>query len=383
MPAPPWHLITGEYPPAPGGVADYSRSVAWGLAATGDEVHVWAPVAPGRELTPDPGVTLHALRDGFGPGGLGHLAREFARHPSPRRVLLQYVPQAFGLKGMNLPFCAWLASLRRTEIWVMFHEVFVGWESVHNARRFALAVATQTMAALLLARADRVFVSTTSWETNLRSVAVRNPRATWLPIPSGLPAPIPHDAHQQVRTRLAGAGTVLVGHFGTYGPSIAPFLRRTALDLLNADPRLLLLLVGRGGECFARDLSQDPALAGRVVATGGLAGGDVAAHLAACKILIQPYGDGVSTRRTSLMAGLSIGVPIATNEGFLSEPFWRHSRAVELAPSPDGVAAAAAALLRDPVRASEVGERGRELYRARFSLERTIETLRHPAAEQP
>ena len=54
------------------------------------------------------------------------------REPSPRRVLLQYVPQAFGLRGMNMPFCMAIASLRETEVWVMFeggdpsHPVWMG-----------------------------------------------------------------------------------------------------------------------------------------------------------------------------------------------------------------------------------------------------------------
>src|SRR5205085_12603024 len=38
-----WHLITGEYPPQPGGVSDYTRWVASGLASAGDNVHVWCP----------------------------------------------------------------------------------------------------------------------------------------------------------------------------------------------------------------------------------------------------------------------------------------------------------------------------------------------------
>ena len=42
-----WHIITGEYPPAPGGVSDYTEAVAAGLAAAGDEVHVWCPAASG------------------------------------------------------------------------------------------------------------------------------------------------------------------------------------------------------------------------------------------------------------------------------------------------------------------------------------------------
>ena len=40
-----WNIITGEYPPQPGGVSDYTRLVAHGLADAGDEVCVYAPPA--------------------------------------------------------------------------------------------------------------------------------------------------------------------------------------------------------------------------------------------------------------------------------------------------------------------------------------------------
>ena len=41
----PWHILTGEYPPRPGGVSDYSAHLSGGLARAGAEVHVWAPAA--------------------------------------------------------------------------------------------------------------------------------------------------------------------------------------------------------------------------------------------------------------------------------------------------------------------------------------------------
>ncbi len=38
-----WHLLTGEYPPQPGGVSDHTWQVSEGLARAGCAVHVWAP----------------------------------------------------------------------------------------------------------------------------------------------------------------------------------------------------------------------------------------------------------------------------------------------------------------------------------------------------
>jgi hypothetical protein len=46
-----WHVITPEYPPMLGGVSDYTQSIAKGLAAQGDEVHVWCPAGGTLILT--------------------------------------------------------------------------------------------------------------------------------------------------------------------------------------------------------------------------------------------------------------------------------------------------------------------------------------------
>ena len=118
-----WRIITGEYPPQPGGVSDYTRLVACGLVAAGDDVEIFAPQCSGREAG-DPGVTIHRLPGHFGPRGIAALARALGRGDQAR-LLVQYVPHAFGLRAMNLPFCAWLyAHARRTGgADVMFHEV--------------------------------------------------------------------------------------------------------------------------------------------------------------------------------------------------------------------------------------------------------------------
>ena len=77
--------------------------------------------------------------------GLRWLDRELARK-RPDRILIQYVPHAFGLKAMNLPFAAWIAvrARRVAPIWVMFHEVafpFVRRPLKHNV----LAVVNRAM----------------------------------------------------------------------------------------------------------------------------------------------------------------------------------------------------------------------------------------------
>jgi len=102
----------------------------------------------------------------------------------------------------------------------------------------------------------------------------------------------------------------------------------------------------------------------------------VAVHLSACDLLVQPFPDGVTTRRTSLMAGLALGVPVVSNRGMLTESFWRDAEGIPLAASMDGLVAAAEVLARDPNLRRLIGERGAALYREHLSLERSIGVLR-------
>lgn len=374
-----WAVLTGEYPPDPGGVSDYSRLVARGLAAAGDEVRVYAPdTSPPAEVA-DPGVTVRRLPGRFGPRTLATLDRLLTARPRPDRVLVQYTPHAFGLKAMNLPFAVWVAARLRhvAPVWVMFHEVAFPF-SWRPAKYAVLGSVNRLMARLMVGAAERVFVSISAWGDLLKRLCPRSRPAEWLPVPCTLDTDPDPAAVHNVRTRFAPPGGVLVGHFGTFGNLIADLLRPALVELTCLIPGAAVVLVGRGGERFREQLlARHPDLAGRVAATGGLAPGLVAAHLRACDLLVQPFPDGVSSRRTSAMAGLANGVPVVTNLGFLSEPVWA---AVAAVPMPDPVALAhrAAALLAEPAARAELGRRGADLYRDTFALEHTLARLLTP-----
>ncbi|WP_394838049.1 glycosyltransferase family 4 protein [Pendulispora rubella] len=382
-----WHIVTGEYPPAPGGVADYTQSVARALAEAGDDVHVWAPPAR-APLARVPGITLHPLPDHFGPRSLVALSKglsEARRHAAPSqrtRVLLQYVPQAFGFRGMNVPFCAVLAS-QRQDLWVMFHEVLFRRQRGENLRLGVLAAATRLMAAALVYRADRMFVSIPAWNDVLKAHVPGTKPATWLPVPSNIscmPAP------ERVAARRASMSQdgqwELVGHFGTYGEPIASLVERVFTELFARHATCKVVLMGRNGPSFAAAWSaKRPEVKDRLIATGELSGEDMATHLAACDLAVQPYPDGISSRRGSVMASLALGIPVVSNEGMLSESIWRTEQSVGLgALDGDGpfppMVDLVCTLLNDRARASALGERGRGLYDRLFSLESTVRTLR-------
>jgi glycosyltransferase involved in cell wall biosynthesis len=374
-----WHIVTGEYPPQPGGVSDYTRLLARGLAAAGDEVHVWAPATAGS--TPaEGGVAIHRLPGHFGPRALAALDAGLKRFPPTSRLLVQYVPHAFGWKAMNLPFCLWLAQRRRERVWVMFHEVAFPVERSQPWKHKVLGWVTRWMASLVAGSAERIFISIPGWEPLLRKLSPACPSVTWLPVPSNLAATPSAEETARIRRELvADPAGLVVGHFSTFSHLQASLLAGVLPPVLQGDRRRIGLLLGRGGDRFARQLEREhPPLRSRLVAPGELDERTLVNYLASCDVLVQTYPDGASTRRTSLMAGLALGLPIVTTLGPLSEPLWQESGAVVLAPveSAEAITAATESLLADDQRRAQLAQRARAFYHERFGTDRLIQTLR-------
>ena len=359
-----FHFLTAEYPPAKGGVADYTRLLARALAERHGTVHVWAPRVNQPEVS-DSGVSVHRLA-GFDVRSLRELSERLEGFPGPRRLFLQYVPTGFGFRGMNVPLVRWLLS-RPEELWIQFHEVALGWKLWRKPHLHLVHAVELWMAAALARRAERIFISIEGWR---RRLGQEGGRAVWLPIPSNVPVSVQTADLQRARERL-GDGR-WVSHFGTYSPLIRADLSSALGEIARQRQDVRFLLLGRGAQEFARTLG----LGARLVAEEDLPPAEIAALLKASTLALQPFPDGISARRTSAMAALALGVPLVTTDGFLTDTIWREG-AVALAPvgRPLELARLCGAVLDDPSLRRTLGERGARLYHERFSLERTLETL--------
>ena len=389
-----WHLLTGEYPPSSGGVGDYTALLARALAEAGDSVDVWVgrpldlargrplDFARGRPVQPSTSgaVRVHALPDRF--GSLSRAALNEAWNAAPGIVLLQYVPNALGHRGMNISFCRWLLAQGQTgrDIRVMFHEPYFYFTTKRPWRNVA-AVAQRVMAALLARAATQLYYSSASWHAYLDPYGA-GADAIVLPIPSTIPAGArPADAGE-FRRRVA-PGARVVGHFGTFGDHVGDQLRTVLPALFDRDGNVRVILIGRGGDHFRRRLEREiPSAGDRVHATGEIDATAAAVAIAACDVMFQPYPDGVTTRRTSVMAGLACGVATISTSGSLTEPVWRDTRAVTLVPpgNADAAVTEIRRLLDDRQARNAQATRGLEAYRSHFAIDITVGRLRAAAA---
>jgi glycosyltransferase involved in cell wall biosynthesis len=232
------------------------------------------------------------------------------------------------------------------------------------------------MTAVLLRAADRVWISTPAWESRLRPYALgRAIEMRWLPVP-GCEATASGDGAKPL---VATLGWPLVGHFGTYGEAVAGLLEERLTGVMAGTSRPALLLMGAGGEAFAaRVLARHPQWVGRVHATGYLPPDLLDAHLTACDVLMQPYPDGITVRRTSAMAALARGRAVVTTTGHLTEPLWADQDAVALVDvaDPARFTGEVDRLLRDVPARRSLEARARAAYDAHFSVDRLIHTLR-------
>jgi len=373
------HLLTGEYPPQPGGVADYSYLVAAGLAAAGERVHVWCP--PAEKPTPTAmGVVVHREMGRLGPSDLERMGRLLDGFAAPRRLLVQWVPHAYGYRSLNVAFCRWLLRRARAgdRVEIMVHEPSLPF-SRRSWKQSAAAAVHRVMTVLLLRAARRVWVAAPEWERRWRPYTLgREVPFAWLPIPSNVPVLDDPAGIRALRNRFVPGEEVLVGHFGTYGGAIAELLSGAVPGILSRPGRAVLLL-GRGGERFREEIvRRHPELSGRVYAPGGLPSEETSRHLGACDLLVQLYPEGVNTRRGSMMAGLSHALPIVANVGTDTEPIWAGSGAVALVPvgEVERVVGRVEELLADPGERERLGAAAGAFYQSLFDVRHTVDTLR-------
>jgi hypothetical protein len=299
---------------------------------------------------------------------------------------VQYAPQAWGLRGMNVPFCRWLLARRAAgdDVRVMFHEPFFpfGWQ---RPQRNLLAAVNRWMARLLLRASTRAYVSIAAWETLLRPLAPPGLAFTVLPIPSTIPF-VDHPENVQVtRDALTEGGKhPLFVHFGTYGAMIAPMLEKALAELIRRRPDARILLLGRGGvEFAARMRARDPRFAGVFWTPGYLGPEALSYHLQAADLALQPYPDGADTRRTSLMACLANGVPTVSTRGrFTTMDITLSCVGDPLADDPQGVGEVAAQIYEDPgityvgaFKDMPLREATRAAYQQYFAIEHTVTRL--------
>jgi glycosyltransferase involved in cell wall biosynthesis len=367
-----WHIITGEFPPQPGGVGDYSRRLAAGLAEAGEEVHVWTPKSLQETPSLD-GVQVHCLPREFGFGWLRALDRGLAAHSGGRIVLVQYVPHMYEWKAMNLGFCCWLIRRREHNIFVMFHEVAFPLKTGQPWKHHLLAIVHRLMAWMLLRSVTHAFTSIEPYR-DLLSRLGPNVGISLLRLFSNVPFDKPGSAVAKSGLGLSRAGGV-VGIFSSFTDEITAVLEDTLPTVLEGST-IQIFLIGPGASFIQHFSRKYPRFTRRFSTSGRLNALEAGSSLQACDVLLQLYPDGACAARGTLVAALASGVPIVTMAGPLTEPLLMHGGVLALAdPNPISIRVILEELLADPALAGRIGAAGKHLYEMEFDVPVAVRKL--------
>jgi glycosyltransferase involved in cell wall biosynthesis len=280
---------------------------------------------------------------------------------------------------MNVPFCLWVMfrAWKGDEVEIMLHEAFLSFRE-GTWRQYVAALVQRVMTVILFRSTRRVWVSSPLWKPKIEPYSLgKKIRFRWLPVPSTIPVSATMDSVSDLRSWYTPNGEPLLGHFGTYGRLTADMLERIVLQVLAADTTYRLLLIGANSDSYrAAFVGRYPELDDRVFATGASDAKGISRSLMVCDLMIQPYPDGVSARRTSCLAGLSHGKPVITTSGQMTEDFWHVTpNPVVFGADCKETASIARQLLNDRNELKEQGERARHYYRKNFALEHLLRML--------
>jgi glycosyltransferase involved in cell wall biosynthesis len=367
-----WHIVTGEFPPSPGGVSDYTQQLAKALADASEQVHVWAP-ASGSEYTLDSRVKLHALPAPFSMRWLRELDRGLAAQGEDAPILVQYVPHMYGWKSMNLAFCWWLYKQRHRNLLVMFHEVAFPFRPGQPWKHSLLAVVHRLMAWMILRSARQSFTSIESYQKLLKRIG---PDAEIRPL--RLFSNVPFDARPDRAAEETTDRKDVVGIFSSFGAEIVDLLEQTLPAVLE-NRASSVLLIGPASGFISRFCGSFPEFRDRVSTSGRVNVLEAGRHFHACDVLLQLYPDGAAGARGTLLAALASGVPVVTTAGPMTDPVLKSSGAIFADPSPAGIRQAVNALLADKERARTLGAATRRYYEAHYDVAVAVATLREAA----
>ena len=349
-------LISAALPPRLDGIGDYTARLAVELA---HENHVTVWTGADGPVDPLPGVTIRPSFQPLRPASCRRLCRAVQAEP-PDWLVLQYSPFSFGPRGFNLHLPLALRGLRRRcpglRQAIMVHEPFVPSTSL----KFRMMATYQRLQLALLGRgADLVSFSVERWAARYRHWFPGR-RVAHLPVGSCIP-----DTGRGEGAVPPTRGVTL-GFFGTaHASRLLDYTAAAASAVREAGHLRGVLYLGPDAAAVRGSLAGLP-----LETPGALPGPEVSCRLREIDLYLAPFVDGVSTRRTSLMAALQHGRAVLGTRGELTDSILarRHGSALVLTDAGD-IGRFAAAAVELAARRSErerLGEAAESLYRREF-----------------
>ncbi len=295
-------------------------------------------------------------------------------------VHLHYVPQMYYRAGVGiaLPLFALILRLLGLRVIITFHELYISWQP--DPKQLIIGLIQRLNFWLLLMLTNETIVTTQSRARTLRRVLfwyhAKAQRVIVSPVGSNFPKTQTSDFNQ---TKLLQKwnlpiNALILSCLGTPRWSEQlNWLAEALLAVKATQPTALLLLIGFPAEL----LPESHLLSGRedVICTGFGSASEVSEFLSCTDIYLLPLDDGVSSRRTALMAALQHGLPVVTTRGLNTEPAFVAGLPVLLCSTnkPADFVRLVVELADNKALRQELGQKALNYYQANFSWEKIVQ----------
>ena len=362
-------IISPDFPPTRGGVADHTLRLAQELAARGPVAVLTSTANQSSQPFP-----VHAEISDW--TNAETLERAIAPLAANKTLLWQYVPHMYGRGGVNPAIGKVMSRLQphAPGQLVIAHEIAAPFSPLPH--RFWYALNHRRQWRQILAAAGAVGISSEAWLAEwIRREPQHAGKLFLLPSPATIPVvPVPatHACDWRAAQQLPADCRVLA-YFGTLSAN-KQFDWVLAAWERAQDKRCPVALAVAGGNAA---ITVPDALRPLFRPLGYLPADAVSRLLQAADVLALPFIDGVSERRTSFMAGLSHACAVASTFGHNTGSTLRHADFFAATEAIDEAAfvATVRSLLTDDARRARLAVAGRDAYHTRYDWPRVIEYL--------
>lgn len=304
------YFISPVYPPHVCGVGDYTACLVQTLAKE-VSVKVLTTVAQNPDFSTVLVEQAFSLKH---PRSILKIVDALKVNP-PDWLILQYDPFSYGMPyGIN-PYLPWMLFLLRKSfpqlrVGIIVHETF---RPVNNFKSALLQFTLTIQLWIVCYFMDAIFIVVESWVTKVNQ---------WFPSKVIQHLPVSSNisrvtiSRNQMRKRLGiSSQTIVLGLFGRmHAVRSYEHIILSAKKIIEAGQDILILYIGLHPSAARTHLNIFP-----LIAEGPLANYEISEYFTAMDIYLAPFNEGVSTRRTSFMAGLQHGLPTVSTYGVYTE----------------------------------------------------------------
>jgi glycosyltransferase involved in cell wall biosynthesis len=365
-------ILSPHFRPHPGGVSDYTYELAKQFKQVGHEVIViTSSVGPFPE---DAGKILTVPHWGI---WQAFKINRVLKNLKAEQNIIQWTPLAFAPKTYGIaPGLLLLLLLTRSLKRILFvHESH--YPVLFDLKGLCIGLPHFfqfiKMVFFMFMGGDQIIFShkgnEEKWRVYLPFAAkLMSTIAVFSNIPPDPQKPSSHSTDNSSEADNKGDGVLTLGYFGGLHPTNDVELVRQAFNHCQKSlgENVTLKVIGLNKETAPK------AFQGKgIELLGRLSEEDVSLVLKSIDLLVIPFTDGVSTRRGTLMAGLSHKVAIATTSSYntCDDVPWEDIVAIRDSKDSQAFCEMVLFLLGNPLERENLAQKGREYYQQNFSVE--------------